>query len=779
MPVTPLPAAAPWSASWLASCLAAIFLIAISTLWTSANAQTGFSSSAPAEQRTEQVHARLLAHAPQGVPLGLAPEQAAQQPVWVGLQITHAPEWHTYWKNPGDSGLPTELQWTLPPGVMAGDVAWPLPRKIPIGHLANYGYEDTVLLPVPLTITPAYQPGALADAMEIKLKATWLVCRQECIPQEGEFALKLPLRSSTALHGAAFDAALAAQPAALPGAHSVTLQDGGQRLAVRVQGLPEALRGQTLHVFPETPNVITTAAALAAPGAPSDKPLDARTWSQAWDGDVWTANLPVSPERAESPAMMPLVLVAENGQGWRAEAPVQGQWPAVAAPAVISPELEAALQANAASAPPAVDANTSATTSVPAATFAWALLGAFIGGLALNLMPCVFPVLAIKVMGFASHGQNQRAHRLSGLAYTAGVLLSFMALGALMLALRAAGEQLGWGFQLQSPAVVAALAVLFTVIGLNLAGVFEFGHFLPSRVAAMQARHPVLDAGLSGVLAVAVASPCTAPFMGASLGLAMGLPAWQALAVFAAIGLGMALPYLAASFWPAVARWLPRPGAWMDTFRKFLAFPMFGTVVWLLWVLGQQSGIDGAGALLALLVALALLLWTLGLRGRARLALAPLALALGGFLLWGVGPHVTRAAPVEAASAPAAGQAAARWQPWSPQAAQAALAEGRPVFVDFTAAWCVTCQYNKKTTLSNAQVLAALDAAGVQTLRADWTRRDAAITAELQKLGRAGVPVYVLQAPGQPPVVLSEVLSAADVMQAIAGLQAKQHGIGT
>ncbi|MDO5288833.1 MAG: protein-disulfide reductase DsbD family protein [Pseudomonadota bacterium] len=719
----------------------------------------------PSELRTEQVQAQLLAHAPQGVPLGLAPEQAAQQPVWVGLHITHAPDWHTYWKNPGDSGLPTELHWTLPPGVMAGDIAWPLPKKIPIGHLANYGYEGTVLLPVPLIVTPDYQPGPLADAMDIKLKATWLVCRQECIPQEGEFSLKLPLRGSTALHGAVFDAALKAQPAALPGAHSVSLQNSGQRLAVRVQGLPESLRGQTLHVFPETPHVITTAATLAAPGAP----LDARSWSQAWDGGVWTADLPVSPERADSPAAMPLVLVAENGQGWRAEAPVQGTWPALAAPAVISPALEAALQANAASASP-VNTSSAAATTVPAATFVWALLGAFVGGLVLNLMPCVFPVLAIKVMGFARHAQDVRAHRLSGLAYTAGVLLSFMALGALMLALRAAGQQLGWGFQLQSPAVVAALAALFTVIGLNLAGVFEFGHFLPSRVAALQARHPVLDAGLSGVLAVAVASPCTAPFMGASLGLAMGLPAWQALAVFAAIGLGMAWPYLAASFWPAVARWLPRPGAWMDTFRKFLAFPMFGTVAWLLWVLGQQSGIDGAGALLALLVALALLLWTLGLAGRARQVLAPLALALGGFLLWSLGPHVTRLAPAEAASAPAAGQAAGHWQPWSSQAVQTVLAEGRPVFVDFTAAWCVTCQYNKKTTLANTQVLAALDAARVQTFRADWTRRDAAITAELQKLGRAGVPVYVLQAPGQPPVVLSEVLSVADVMQALARL---------
>ncbi len=349
------------------------------------------------------------------------------------------------------------------------------------------------------------------------------------------------------------------------------------------------------------------------------------------------------------------------------------------------------------------------------------------------------------------------------------MVLSFLALGALMLGLRAAGEAVGWGFQLQSPAVVAALAVLFTVIGLNLAGVFEFGHLLPSSVATLEARHPVANAFLSGVLAVAVASPCTAPFMGASLGLAVGLPAAQALLVFGAIGLGMALPYLAASWWPAVARLLPRPGAWMDVLRRFLAFPMFGTVAWLLWVLGQQSGIDGATALLALLVALALLLWTLGLSGRVRWVLGALALALGCGLLALMGPLVTHPLPPlaqDAAPAPATG----RWQPWSPQRVQATLAGGQPVFVDFTAAWCVTCQYNKKTTLANAEVLAALDAARVQTFRADWTRRDAVITAELQKLGRSGVPVYLLLAPGQPPVVLSEILSVGDVKAALARL---------
>ena len=736
--------------------IAAIF-IAASAWWTCAAAQNNTQSEVV---RTDQVQAKLLAHAPQGVPVGQTPDAAAGQPVWVGLQITHAPEWHTYWKNAGDSGMPTELQWTLPPGVMAGDIAWPLPKKIPIGHLANYGYEGTVLLPVPLIITPEYKPGVLADALDVKLKATWLVCRKECIPQDGEFALKIPLRSSTALNGAAFDAALKSQPADVAGAHQVALKDDGKRLAVRVAGLPVDVRGQPLELFPESPGVVVTAATPAKPG----EPVGARSWSQHWDGDVWTADVPVSPERADSPEKMTLVLVAGE-RGWRAEAPVAGAWPALALPAGVSPALEAALKANAnagANAPPPA-----APTAVPATTFVWALLGALIGGLVLNLMPCVFPVLAIKVLGFTLHADDRRAHRTSGLAYTAGVVLSFLALGALMLALRAAGQQLGWGFQLQSPAVVAALTVLFTVIGLNLAGVFEFGSFLPSRLATLEARNPVANSFLTGMLAVAVASPCTAPFMGASLGLAVGLPAVQALLIFAAIGLGMALPYLAASWWPAVARLLPKPGAWMDTFKKFMAFPMFGTAVWLLWVLGQQTGIDGAGALLALLVVLALVLWALGLTGRTRIVLASFSIAAGALLASAIGPNVIKMAE---AATPVAETPGARWQPWSAERVQTALGAGQPVFVDFTAAWCVTCQYNKKTTLASAEVLSAMDAAKVQTFRADWTRRDAAITAELQKLGRSGVPVYVLQAPGQAPVVFSEILSVTEVKDALGRL---------
>jgi thiol:disulfide interchange protein DsbD len=706
--------------------LATLLFIASCVLATGAIAQNSPKNTVT----TEQVQAELMAHAPDGVDPG--------KTVWVGLQLRHQPDWHTYWKNSGDSGLATSLSWTLPAGVLAGDIAWPLPVKIPIGNLANYGYDNTVLLPVPLTITPDFKPSVLKPELEVKLQASWLVCKLECVPQDGEFVLRIPVRGSTAMQGAAFDAAFRAQPQALSQAGSIAIE--GQTLKVSVIGLPASLQGQTLDFFPETPEIIETAA----------------QWTQHWQGAVWTAAVPIAKHRSGDPAVMPLVLAAKLGGerlGFITQAKVTGPWPVMAP---ISP-TGATTQS-----PQPITG--SGPANLPSSLWL-ALLGALLGGLILNLMPCVFPVLAIKVVGFARHGGHPRRQRVGGLAYSAGVVLSFVALGALMLVLRGAGAQLGWGFQLQSPAMVAALAVLFTVIGLNLAGVFEFGQFVPSRVALLEAKNPSINAFLSGILAVVIASPCTAPFMGASLGLALALPALQALAIFATLGLGMALPYLAASWSPALARKLPRPGAWMATFRHAMAFPMFATVVWLVWVLGQQSGINGAASLLALLLGLALLIWTLGLRGRSRVVMTTLGVAIFVLLLASIGENVTK--PLENTSNPAD---TALWQPWTPGKVDQALARGAPVFVDFTAAWCVTCQYNKSTTLASTELLADFARKKVTLLRADWTRRDPAITAALARLGRNGVPVYVLYQAGRAPVVLSEILSVAEVRSALATL---------
>lgn len=670
---------------------------------------------AAATVETPNVRATLLAYAPEGVAPG--------KPVWLGLQLRHRPHWHTYWKNPGDSGLPTALEWTLPPGVAAGDIDWPAPRPLPFGPLVNYGYEGTVLLPVPIAVSAT----AAGRDLPVSLRADWLVCREECIPESGEFALVLPAGRVLDAARAAFDAAFAARPSTLPAAQA-TARVEDRTLQVEIAGLPPALSGASVRLLPEVEGLIDHAQPIA----------------QRWRDGRWQAQVPLSPQRSTSPDRLAMVLLADAGS-YRIEAPVAGWQPAapVSAPSVAVP----------ASANPG---------------FVAALALAFAGGVLLNLMPCVFPILSLKVLGFARHAGARRELAAGGLAYTAGVVLSFLALAGVLIALRAGGEQLGWGFQLQAPAFVAALALLFTLIGLNLAGVFEFRGLLPGSVAGWRLHHPAADAFLTGVLAVAVASPCTAPFMGAALGFAFTLPAAQTLLIFTALGLGLAAPYLLASLLPAVARAMPRPGPWMARLRTALAFPMFATVVWLLWVLGVQVGVDGVVGLLGLLVAFAFAVWAWAQPGRSRIGLGVPALALvlatGAWALPGLQAGNGPLAPVGPG-----------WSPWSAERVDALRAAGTPVFVDFTAAWCVTCQFNKRTTLADAAVLADFERAGVALLRADWTARDAAITAALARLGRSGVPVYALYPGGdEPPQVLTEILSPGEIRDALAQLKRKE-----
>jgi thiol:disulfide interchange protein DsbD len=733
-PLSPLPSTSSgpssppaWSRRWRSIGTGLLLAAAAAAMATAAHA-----AEPGAVVTTPQVRAELVAHAPEGLGPG--------KPMWLGLKIDHQPHWHTYWKNPGDSGLPTTLEWTLPAGAKAGDIAWPTPSKLPIGPLLNYGYEGTLLLPVPLTLPAGTGEGALP----VKLRADWLVCKDVCIPEGGDFAITLPARSAIAGHAALFAAARAALPQPLAGASAWAAVEA-DALVLRVTGLPAAWQGQPVAFMPETAGVIQNAARV--PGA--------------WQDAVWTARVPLDPQRSASPRQMPAVLTTPGvAAGVQLTFDVSGTWPT----AMVAPAAPALGEATV----------TPVGSSGAAPGLALALLLALAGGALLNLMPCVFPVLSLKVLGFASHAADRRQLLAGGLAYTAGVVVSFVALAALLLALRAGGEQLGWGFQLQSPAFVAALAALFTLIGLNLAGVFEVGSVLPSSWATARARHPLLDHALTGVLAVAVASPCTAPFMGASLGVAVTMPAAQALAVFAALGLGMALPYLAASAWPALARALPRPGPWMAHFKTLLAFPMFATVVWLVWVLGQQVGIDGAAALLVLLLALAFAAWALGspaLGRSARRGFGLTAVLLMAAALFWAAPALRQEAVASSAPGQPAVAGAERWLPWSPDAVREARAAGRPVFVDFTAAWCVTCQFNKRTTLARDDVSAAFGAKNVLLLRADWTRRDAAITAELTRLGRSGVPVYALYAPGsETPRLLSEILSAREVQDVLATL---------
>jgi thiol:disulfide interchange protein DsbD len=447
-------------------------------------------------------------------------------------------------------------------------------------------------------------------------------------------------------------------------------------------------------------------------------------------------------------------------RAWTVRLNIQGDWPAISTtpmPATASPMA------------PTPKASSTSDSSLPPASvwaLASAILGAFFGGLLLNLMPCVLPVLAIKLLSLSQPSVTAAMRRGIGLAYTLGVLLSMVGLALLVMALRASGEQLGWGFQLQSPWVLVALSLLFTLIALNLFGVLQVRAAWASGLAAQLARHPLADAMLSGVLAVLVAAPCTAPFMGASVGLAFTLPAWQGLVIFISLGAGLAMPFLLACWWPVAAEWLPRPGAWMETLRQALGFPMLATVVWLLWVLGQQTSIDASAVLLAVLIAFSGLVWALGLSGGGRHVAAAVFAAILAWLIWVWGPVVTREAAPQEASLASHGT----WQPWSAEKVLQAHANGQTVFIDFTAAWCVTCQVNKQTTLRNPQVLKAFSDKKVLLLQADWTRQDPAISAALSALGRSGVPVYVLHVPGQAPQLLSELLTPTLVLAALASL---------
>ena len=672
-------------------------------LWGVVQAQTQVLGGASANKArgsvvsTAQVQATLQVYAPNGLGAG--------ETFWLGLQIQHQAHWHTYWRNPGDSGLATELQWQLPEGLKPGNLIWPAPQKIPVGSMANYGYEGTVLLVTPVQVAPKFKANEAPSDITVQLHASWLVCKQECIPQEGDFVVRVPVKGSTVMAPEAFQAALANQAQMLTGKHEAVIAEDGRTLTLKVETLPPELSSGAWTVFPQTPNVMRN---NATPNIQADR-----------------ITLPISSERMDSPKRMAWLLVqgdanAPTGKQWVFETPIQGKWQEWMEPPLATSTSNFNLQLS--SAPAAI-------STAPWATWILAIFGAFLGGMLLNFMPCVFPVLAIKLLGITQLADKPKTMRLSAWAFSVGVLISFLLLGGLMLALRAAGSQMGWGFQLQSPWVVAALAIMFVIMGLNLSGLFEFGHFVPSSVASFQFANPATNSLWSGVFAVVIASPCTAPFMGASLGLAIGFPAWQALPIFGAMGLGMALPFLLVSISSAWLKYLPKPGAWMNTFRHVMALPMYVTALWLVWVLGLQTG------------------W------------------------WDNDQAPTQS--TLSASESGASRPSIVWEAWSEDKVRAARKDGRPVFIDFTAAWCVTCQFNKKTTFADASLLKDFAQKNVLLLRADWTRYDPAITQALNNLGRNGLPVYAWYAPGQEVLILSELPSVQEVQNALSQVKSK------
>jgi len=683
--------------------------------------------------KTERVEAQLIAERESVQP---------GKPMPVGLKLRMADHWHTYWKNPGDSGLPTRIQWVLPEGWKAGEIQWPYPKPLPIGPLLNYGYEDEVLLVTEITPSAAAKPGKYA----LKAKADWLVCKDVCIPEKGELDINLTVAAAegppdmrVAAH---FERARAQLPVEVRGWKFESTM-AGKSLIVRLTPPAGASVPEKIAFFPERELLIEPAA-----------PQRVLREGNATRIEMKLAEPPLAGVREVKG-------VAVSDSGWPGET---RKAIAVSAPMAASLVALGPTSAAGGNAPAPGSSGVGGSVLV-------ALAFAFIGGMLLNLMPCVFPVLGIKVMGFVEHAHGEaRAMRLQGWTFAAGVVLSFLALAGIMLALRAGGAQLGWGFQLQSPAVVTVLAALFFVLALNLSGVFEWGAFAQSMTSELSVRGRYADAFLAGVLASVVATPCTAPFMGAAVGFTLTQSAGLALAVFGMLGIGMAVPVLLLALFPALLRKLPRPGPWMETFKQVLAFPLYATVAWLTWVLGAQAGNDAILALLAGLILIAMAAWMYGrwehAAGPWRAVVALLLAAAGVAVAWPGPQGAAQVSPVARA-----GEVA--WQEWSPEKVAELTGKGKAVFVDFTAAWCVTCQVNKRLALNNADVVRAFGERDVVALRADWTRHDPRITATLSALGRNAIPVYALYLPGEAqPRLLPEVLTPSLVLDEITRLPA-------
>lgn len=643
--------------------------------------------------------------------------------------------WHTYWRNSGDSGEATRIVWTLPSGWKAGEIIWPTPHRQPTGPLMNYGYTDAVLLPVAITAPANARPG---QTVTLQAKAAFLVCADICVPEDASLSLSLPVVAQAAPPNARFgaDIARAVANAPKPAGLTAAFEPGAGGVKLAVTGAP--LAGADMaeaYFYPFSATVIDHAKPQAIERGPQGLTL---TLAPGYDFQS-----PTPPQAMDG-------VLALKDRAYEIHA-VRGAPPAGAAGL----------------GPPAANQGGSSGLGL-----AGAAVFALLGGLILNFMPCVFPILAMKAASLAGHGGAAAEARRQGVAFGVGVLATFLILAGALIALRAAGSAVGWGFQLQDPQLVGALALLMLGVALNLSGVFEVGTSLQGAGSGLADRGGLFGSFFTGVLAVAVAAPCTAPFMGPAMGWALTQPPVAALVVFTALAIGFAAPFVAVAFAPALLNRLPRPGAWMETFRKALAFPMYAAAAWLLWVLAIQAGDAGLARFLAAAVVLAFAAWLAGLAQRRHIAgaraTAPAAVAIALAALAFAGAVTVR--PADAGGAEAAELAS---ETYSPAKLAALRAQGRPVLVNYTAAWCVSCQVNDRVALSTRGVADALAAANGVYLKADWTKRDADIAAELATYGRAGVPLYLVYgAKGGAPVILPSILTEGTVVRAIQAAKA-------
>ncbi len=631
-------------------------------------------------------------------------------------------DWHTYWRNPGDSGEPVQITWSAPDMVSYQDIVWPLPKPIPTGPIINYGFEDVPIFPVEFTVSENAQPG---DVLQIDADIYYLVCKDICIPESTELAIDIEVGEAV-IDGRWNDvisAALSDAPA--PERAEAGMMRQGDQVVLQVAGLSDA-GFDNAYYFPFEQGVIDHS-------APQKLDIGDNGFRIAMTpGFSWEGGAPVSADG--------VIRFTRDGQTRGGEITVNvGDVPDVG----LAPL-----------------GNGGAAASGPSIGFLGAIIGALIGGLILNLMPCVFPVISIKALSIANsaHGERAKVRREAWL-YTLGVIATFLGLTAILLALKAGGAELGWGFQLQSPRLVAGLALLLFVIGLNLLGVFEIGTGLQGTGQSLTQNKGWAGSFFTGVLAVIVATPCTAPFMAGAIGYALAAPALSTFAVFMALAIGFALPFLLIAYVPGLINRLPKPGPWMARFKEFLAFPMFGAAIWLVWVLSFQAGDQGVLWVLSAMLLLAFAIWLFKRESALAKILGAIAL-LGAVALPLSLKSIHQDIEVKGIA-------------WSPETVSELRAEGRAVFVDFTAAWCVTCKVNERLVLNTEPVKQAFIDTNTAFVVADWTNQNDEIARELERHGRSGVPLYLLYPPGHnsvSPDILPQILTKDMLIDRLQGV---------
>ncbi len=652
----------------------------------------------------------------------------------VAVRFELEEHWHIYWQNPGASGLATTIDWALPEGIEAGDIQWPVPEPIELGGLINYGYEEEAVFIVTMQ---ASEDLELGQELTLGADLFWLICKEGCLPGEASLEISFPVAGSASptAEASAFMQARAQQPLA-ESAWEASAYVNESELVLVLEG--EAIPGE-LYFYAATegyvnPNAEQTVSFPAAKRAELRLALD-------------------TPFFEAQPTLIGGILQSGD-QAWQLNAEI-GEVPPPAVRELPNAEPEGFEQR---------------LLSLGLPGF---LALAFLGGLILNIMPCVLPVLSLKVFSLLKHaGQTRREALRHGLAYTGGVVLSFLVLAGALFALRAVGERIGWGFQLQSPGFVVVLTAVFFLFGLNLLGVFELGSRLVGADASVAKRNDVIGSFGMGILAAVVGAPCMGPLVAGVSGLAVQASLGTGLFIFGMMGLGLASPFLLLSIFPKLVGFLPKPGLWMESFKQAMGFMLMAAVVFLIYVAGRQGGVDAMFVLLVVVLICAVAGWIFGRWGapvrskQARWIAKLLALvAISWSLYYGMGQ--TRAAYVSYGEVASAGNASGQWQAWSTERVEAELAAGNPVFVDFTASWCLICQVNKKVALRTEATEVIFAERGIVALEADWTRYDPEITDALESFGRSGVPLYLLYTPDGEVSVLPQSLTSGIVRDAV------------